>query len=115
LQMECTGIDECEYVEYRFKQVNYTEWERTEGIKGVFSVDEAGKINYNCTPKDASDSVQLIYWVLVSLKEELVLKDPLWLTTHAADLESTWSEVVKHRAAGTKPEAEKTVMLSFDM
>jgi putative phage-type endonuclease len=115
LQMECTGIDECEYVEFRFKQVNYTEWQRSELTKGVFSVDENGKVNYNCTPKDASDSVQLIYWVLVSLKEELVLKDPLWLTTHEADLASAWAEVVKHRAAGTKPEAEKSVILSFDM
>ena len=25
MQMECTGIDECEYVEFRFKQVNFTQ------------------------------------------------------------------------------------------
>lgn len=115
LQMECTGIDECEYVEYRFKQMNYTEWHRSELTKGVFSVDENGKVNYDCNPKDVSDSEQLIYWVLPSIKEELVIKDPLWLTSHQEELSSAWAEVLKHRAAGTKPEAEKTVALSFDI
>ncbi len=38
MQMECTGIDECEYVEFRFKLVNYTEWKRSKETKGCFAV-----------------------------------------------------------------------------
>jgi putative phage-type endonuclease len=102
LQMECTGIDECEYVEFRFKQVGYTEWSRTTGTKGSFSVYEDGRVVYDETevPEDA----QVIYWILGSIKEDFVQKDPTWLSTHLPQLQAFWDEVLRHRAAGTKPD-----------
>jgi putative phage-type endonuclease len=101
MQMECTGIDECEYVEFRFKQVNYTEWARTSGTKGNFAVYDDGRVVYDLdtVPEDA----QMTYWVLTSIKEDFVAKDPNWLSTNLPALRAFWDEVLAHRAAGTKP------------
>lgn len=113
-QMECTGVDECEYVEYRFKQVYYAEWEEHSGTKGVFIVLDNGDVIYK--PSDMSeddwlDTIvkeqqgQFVHWILVSSKHELLQKDSGWLTSHIADLQSCWDEVLKHREAGTFPSA----------
>ena len=51
MQMECTGIDECEYVEFRFKQVFYAEWVAFQGRKGIFVIFEDDTVSYT---KDAS-------------------------------------------------------------
>lgn len=102
LQMECTGIDECEYVEFRFKQVGYTEWSRTTGTKGSFSVYEDGRVVYD--EAEVPEDAQVIYWILGSIKEDFVQKDPDWLSTHLPQLQAFWDEVLRHRAAGTKPD-----------
>jgi hypothetical protein len=102
MQMECTGIDECEYVEFRFKQVNYTEWARTTGTKGYFAVYDDGRVIYD--KPSHTDDCQMIYWILGSIKEDFVSKDPNWLPTVLPRLREVWDEVVRHRAAGTKPE-----------
>jgi len=102
LQMECTGIDECEYVEFRFKQVNYTEWARTTGTKGCFAVHESGSVVYDQELHE--DAYQMIYWILASIKEDFVRKDPTWLPEVLPKLRVFWDEVVRHRTAGTKPE-----------
>jgi putative phage-type endonuclease len=107
MQMECTGIDECEYVEFRFKQVNYTEWARSTEPKGTFVVYDDGRVVYDVTevPEDA----QMIYWVLGSIKEDFVPKDPNWLSDHLPALKAFWDEVLQHRANGTRPEEKKSV------
>jgi putative phage-type endonuclease len=107
LQMECTGIDECEYVEFRFKQVNYNEWVRFKGERGTFTVYDSGKVIYNITEMD-DETAQTVFWVLSSIKKDFVPKDPAWITTHIDDLTRFWDEVVQHRAAGTKPLPTKT-------
>ena len=104
MQMECTGIDECEYVEFRFKQVNYTEWERSTQTKGCFGVYDDGRVVYNLT--EHPEDCQVIYWILSSIKQDFVPKDPNWLSDHIGQLKSFWDEVVAHRAAGTKPESK---------
>jgi putative phage-type endonuclease len=38
LQMECTNLQECDYVEMQFKTMNYSEWIETSGIKSCFGV-----------------------------------------------------------------------------
>jgi putative phage-type endonuclease len=114
MQMECTGIDECEYVEFRFKQVNYTEWSQTTLDKGSFAVYPDGRVVYDVTR--STDEYQLVYWILQSIKEEFVARDPTWLPSHLAQLTSLWDEVLAHRAAGTKPAPkEKPVLPGFDL
>lgn len=106
MQMECTGIDECEYVEFRFKQLPYNEWVNAEGTKGSFAVYENGKVDYDADHCEADDC-QMIYWVLTHMKKDFVPKDPNWLPDHLEQLESFWNEVLVHRANGTKPEEIK--------
>lgn len=114
MQMECTGIDECEYVEFRFKQVSYTEWSRSTGAKGAFAVYEDGRVVYDVT--DCDDTAQMIYWVLVSIKENFVQKDPLWLPSVLPQLQAFWAIVEAHRVAGTKPESTpKQGVMSLDL
>lgn len=101
MQMECTGIDECEYVEFRFKQANYTEWKRNTGTKGFFAVYDDGKVVYD--EEVDADNCQMVYWVLQSIKEDFVQKDPNWLPTVLPKLRAFWDEVEEHRKNGTKP------------
>jgi putative phage-type endonuclease len=111
MQMECTGIDECEYVEFRFKQVNYSEWLRSTDQKGVFTVYEDGKVIYD---KDIyEDTTQVIYWLLTSIKEDFVPKDKEWLPKHLGGLSQFWNEVLEHRKNGTLP--DKKVVASLDV
>jgi hypothetical protein len=101
MQMECTGIDECEYVEFRFKQVNFNEWFKATGTKGRFGVYDDGRCVYDID--DAPEDCQIVYWVLTSIKEDFVRKDPEWLSSHIDQLQSFWDDVIQHRQAGTKP------------
>jgi putative phage-type endonuclease len=114
MQMECTGIDECEYVEFRFKQMSYNEWYRTEGTKGSFVVHADGKVDYDVADT-ANEESQVVYWALTSIKKDFVAKDPNWLPDHLEALESFWAEVLRHREAGTLPESSKTERPALDI
>lgn len=103
MQMECTGIDECEYVEYRFKQINYSEWASNKGTKGCFAVYDDGRVEYGTIDGDA----QMIYWSLVSVKEAFVKKDPEWLSRTFPALRAFWDEVLEHKKNGTRPQESK--------
>ena len=102
MQMECTGIDECEYVEYRFKQVGYSEWARSPEPRGFFTVYDDGHVTYDL--EDFTDQSQIVYWVLQSMKSVYVSKDREWLSRHYDGLKTFWDDVLRHRANGTKPE-----------
>lgn len=112
MQMECTGINECEYVEFRFRQVSYNEWVRSNDTKGFFAVYDDGRIVYDqhCD----CDDCQMVYWILGSIKEGFVAKDPNWLSSHIDALTSFWNEVVEHRANGTTP-ATPNVLPTLDL
>jgi hypothetical protein len=115
MQMECTGIDECEYVEFRFKQVFYAEWVAFQGRKGVFVIFEDETVSYT---KDASWTErenQKVHWILQSVKKDFVPKDPKWLSSHFDDLKSFWDDVVKHREAGTKPAPLPSTTVTIDL
>jgi putative phage-type endonuclease len=103
MQMECTGIDECEYVEFRFKVVNHNDWSQWSDRKGVFAVFDDGHIEYG--NGRSTDECQIVRWILQSIKSDFVPKDPMWLPNGIGALKSFWEEVLKHRAAGTLPEA----------
>ena len=105
MQMECTGIDECEYVEFRFKQVTSSEWLKSSDEKGCFAVYEDGRVVYDQIPD--SEDCQMIYWVLGSIKEGFQHKDPNWLSSHIDQMKSFWDDVVRHRAEGTRPPEKK--------
>lgn len=107
MQMECTGIDECEYVEFRFKTVSYNEWAKTDKRKGAFGVYDDGRVVYDVDTH--TEDMQVVYWILQSMKKDFVPKDPTWLSDHLPALQSFWDEVVQHRTNGTRP-AEKTVV-----
>jgi putative phage-type endonuclease len=107
MQMECTGIDECEYVEFRFKVVNYTEWKRSKDTKGCFAVYASGKVDYDCDCDCEPEDAQVLHWILQSIKEDFVKKDPTWLPTVLPQLRIFWDEVLEHRKTGTRPEEPK--------
>ena len=109
MQMECTGIDECEYVEFRFKQLNYSEWCKSTLEKGSFAVYDDGRVVYDEVP--ATEDCQIIYWVLQSIKEDFVPRDPKWLSNHIEQLQTFWNEVLEHRKNGTKPEEKEKKQL----
>ena len=122
MQMECTGIDECEYVEFRFKQVNFTTWDQSKETKGVFAVDPVGKVDYKPDGVDLhqwqsglTEEYQYIYWVLADIKKDFVAKDPKWLSDHLPDLRAFWDDVERHRREGTKPEPLPAKTLSIDL
>lgn len=113
MQMECTGIDECEYVEFRFRQVNYNEWIKSTEQKGFFHVYEDGRVEYDT---DATgEEYQTIYWVLGSIQEKFVPRDPTWMSRHLDGLRTFWNEVLEHRKNGTFPEDKKSPNASLDL
>jgi hypothetical protein len=87
--------------------VNYTEWKRSKDTKGCFAVSASGKVDYACDCDCEPDDAQVLHWVLQSIKEDFVKKDPTWLPTVLPKLRDFWSEVVVHRTNGTKPEEIK--------
>jgi putative phage-type endonuclease len=111
MQMECTGIDECEYVEFRFKQVTYNDWAKATETKGCFGVYDDGRVVYDVEghPEDC----QVVYWVLTSIKEDFVPKDPNWLSDHLPALQDFWTEVLEHRLKGTRPSEKKLPTLDI--
>lgn len=113
MQMECTGIDECEYVEFRFKQVQYGDWVKHTGEKGAFAVYDDGRVVYDVA--EASDERQIIFWILNSIKEDFVKKDVNWLPDHIEQLKTFWNDVLEHRKNGTRPEPIQRASTSVSM
>lgn len=111
MQMECTGIDECEYVEFRFKQVSSSEWLKCKEEKGCFTVYEDGRVVYDQAIHE--DNTQVIYWMLQSIKEDFVPRDPKWLGDHIEQLQTFWNEVVEHRRNGTHPVGKQVIALDI--
>ena len=114
MQMECTDIDECDYVEMRFATLTQTDWlSHPAQYKGKFALFDSGKINYDYENDPdwrrrmrdiEDDECRIIYWVLANWRVANVKRDYTWLSTHIEDLKSTWNEVLEHRKNGTVPE-----------
>lgn len=124
LQLECTGLTECDYVEMQFKTLNYSEWLPFQAeFKSCFAVDTQGNVKYRHildvrTVHDWQVDVltnpmewQILYWVLVHKRQKLTLKDPDWMPTHFPEMKATWDEVVQHRQAGTLPSVKDKPIL----
>jgi putative phage-type endonuclease len=116
LQMECTQLTTCEYIEFQFKEVNYNEWvESTAEFKSVFGVSDSGEVRYrdyvdkspiaSWREEHLSDEPwSLLYWVLVKHRVLKVERDPEWLVTHLPYFQASWDEILQHRQNGSLPE-----------
>ena len=125
LQMECTQLSQCEYIEFQFKDVNYNEWIETDTqFKSAFAVSETGEVKYRDYMDKGTiaswreeqlndDPWTVVYWVLVKHRMQMVQWDPTWLETHLPYFQSTWNEVQLHRQAKSLPDdpREKTYLV----
>jgi hypothetical protein len=113
MQMECTGLDTCDYCEMQFVRCNQTDWRSsTSPYKGVLAVYDSGTIVYK--PDSAAltewkksltdDEYRLVFWTLENIRIEAVPRDPSWLETHLADLQAFWAIVEECRADPSKME-----------
>jgi putative phage-type endonuclease len=124
LQLECTGLQECDYVEMQFKTMYFSEWETTEAeFKSCFAVDNEGTVHYRSIDDQLPSyewmmetlrnplEFHIIYWVLVKKRSKLTLKDEDWMPTHFPEMKATWDEIVEHRKAGTLPPVKEKPIL----
>jgi len=102
LQMECTNIDECDYVEMEFKTCGKTEWTAsTSPYKGVYAIYDNGKVDYK--PKEMDYTVwrkslegeefRILYWTLNNIRIENVRRDLNWMKEHLDDFIEFWKMV----------------------
>lgn len=121
LQMECTGLDECEYIEMQFKEMSYNQWSNFESkYKSFFAVSDDDKY----TPKNINDDRsipqwreevlgelasqhRLYYWGLVNWRATTVPKQVDWLEQHLQSFQEIWNQVEEHRKSGTFPQSPK--------
>jgi hypothetical protein len=111
MQMECTGIHACDYVEMQFKTGTQTAWRASNSpYKGVFAVYDNGKIVYmpdGLQPNEwkktlTEDDVRVVFWTLENIRIESIQKDVNWLNKYLPDLKSFWEIVEECRADPSK-------------
>jgi putative phage-type endonuclease len=113
MQMECTGIETCDYCEMQFVRCNQTAWNAsTSPYKGVLAVYDNGTIVYKPDGDSVTtwrktlteDEYRMVYWTLENIRIEAVPKDPQWLSKYLPDLEAFWAIVQECRADPSKME-----------
>lgn len=128
LQLECTGMQECEYIEIKFREANYSEWvDCTAQYKSFFVVFEDGEVIYKdiedkrdvptwrrevLDEKDDRD-FNTTYWYFDKLRSSLVPRDPQWLSSNLESFTDIWNTIQTHRKNGTLPDhpKEKTTLV----
>jgi len=128
LQLECTDMAECDYVEMKFREVTYTEWlESAAQYKSWFAVSENGRVVYRditdtrdvaAWRKEMMENLETewwttVYWVFDKYRISTVPRDHNWLPSNLESFREIWNTVQQHRAAGTLPEhpKEKTILI----
>jgi putative phage-type endonuclease len=128
LQLECTDMAECDYVEMKFREVTYTEWlESAAQYKSWFAVSENGRVVYRditdtrdvaAWRKEMMENLETewwttVYWVFDKYRISTVPRDMNWLPSNLESFREIWNTVQQHRAAGTLPEhpKEKTILI----
>lgn len=122
LQMECTELYDCEYIEMGFKDLSYSEWCDTPAeYKSFFAVsDDETSVIYKDfrDPRDVitwknevlgenAEKYYMIFWILKKKRSTTVAKDPMWLLNNLESFKSVWEEIQIHRMAGTIPASPK--------
>jgi len=109
MQLHCTGLMECVYLETKFKQLSYAEWLESPNKKGCFALKK-DQVSYCNTTYDEWYSTltnvfewNVIFWIVEKTRTSLVQKDPCWLTDHIQSFKQTWDEVLEYRKSGTLP------------
>lgn len=126
LQMECTQLNTCEYVEFQFKSPTYTEWMNSEApYKGFYAVtDDEKQIKYRDLDDTRSpsewrasvlgdvDDWGLVYWTLEKYCVKVVQHESDWLEKNLPSMTEVWNTILEHRKNGTLPEhpKEKTTL-----
>ena len=120
LQMECTNLHECDYVEMQFKTCNYTEWSDIKSdFKSCFAVS-GNTVTYKQI--DDTRTIQawmsefcimectFVYWYLKSKSQKLIKRDQDWWESHYPEMKSTWDEILMHRNNSTTPTLSTTIL-----
>jgi putative phage-type endonuclease len=126
LQMECTGMELCEYIEFQFKTPSYSEWVDSKvDYKGFYAVtDDEMQVKYRDLSDrrdpaswrrevlETSDDWNLVYWTLEKHRMKLVDHEKDWLEKNLPSITQVWNAIVEHRKNSTLPEhpKEKTVL-----
>jgi hypothetical protein len=128
LQLECTGMQECEYIEMKFREVNYSSWvDVKDKIKSFFVVFEDGEVVYRdlndqrdvptwrrevLDEKDDRD-FSTTYWYFDTIRSSTVPRNPEWLSSNLESFTEIWNTIQEHRKNGTLPEhpKEKTILV----
>lgn len=127
LQMECTELDQCEYIEMGFKDMSYSPWmDSTVEFKSFFAVsDDDKEVLYKDIDdtrdvptwrrevlKEDGDRWNIVYWVLNTWRAKTVDHDKNWFVNNIESLTSVWDEVTLHRNNSTLPDhpKEKTTL-----
>lgn len=121
LQMECTGIDECDYIEMEFKEMTYTEWVDSKcEYKSFFAISDDDKYisksinDSRSIPQwrqevlgELDSECRLYYWGLVNWRVKTVQKQADWLVQNLPSLQKVWDEIQEHKKSGTLPQSPK--------
>ena len=112
MQMECTGVHKCDYVEMQFKTGTQTAWRASMSpYKGVLAVYDNGKIVYmpeeETSPNEwkktlTEDDVRMVFWTLENIRVESVQRDVYWLSKYLPDLQAFWAIVQECRSDPSK-------------
>ena len=117
LQIECTNLQECMYVEMQFSKTNYTEWKNTIcEFKSCFGVNNKTqeviykKIDDKRNIEEWTNSFiedimdwEIIYWTMKKWRHILIEKDKEWFPTYFPQMKQTWEEILKYKETGTYP------------
>jgi len=119
MQMECTKLNKCVYLETKFKHVSYSEWKDSDKKKGCYA-ERPGEIVY-CSENVEEWTSKLEdrlswtvrYWILEKTRSCIIEKDPDWITDHILEFQQTWNEVLDHRKNGTLPQEKQKGILAL--
>ena len=126
LQMDCTGLDLCEYIEFQFKTPSYSEWVDSKSeYKGFYAVsddemevkykdlaDTRDPIQWRREVLETSDDWNIVYWTLDKYRMKLVEHEYDWLEKNLPSITQVWNTIIDHRINFTFPEhpKEKTIL-----
>jgi len=122
MQLACTCMDECVYLETKFTKPGYAAWTSSTKTKSAYAV-RGSEVLY--CDSYVSDDVEewtsklpdrltweVHYWVLEKTRCKLIKKDLEWMSSHIGEFKSTWDEIMEHSKNGTLP-GEKKVILAL--
>lgn len=133
LQLECTGLDVCEYTEFRFQTVSYSEWVDSKSFVyiGFYAVsDDETKVIYRDLEDQrepaewreevlgTSEDWNIVYWRFDRMLTKIVKKEEGWLEKNLPSFTEVWNTIQEHRKNNTLPEHPKekgTLTLNLDV